>query len=249
MDKFFNALSGSLVSSSARLRRGKVFLPAYLKKRALTDQVFPPVARQIARRLRLNLDEQIANNFPDDYEVGFKRQVADYVFSSKGRCQYYLELESLDRAQLYLFLPHGGKTDDSKLWYYWATLCKRNEGYEGMPRYFVFLLILPDQRVGTIPWWDSSKYYKLFNKSLRPLVQENPFIFYDRMIKASARLFLNDVQCLVDRNGEWRKGKLIEFQDICELVFLTCTGRQLIMSRGRDGFDPAKEKQVLLAWK
>lgn len=248
MDRLFDALSRS-VASSARLRRGQVFLPAYLKKRALTDLIFPPVAKIIAKRLRLDIDEQIGNPFPDEYRIGWKRQVVDFVFTSKNGCKYFLELESLDRAQLHLFLPHGGKTDESKLWYYWGTLCKKNEGYDGMPRYFVFLLILPDQRVGTIPWWDAGRYYKLFSPRLRRIVQSNPFSFYDRMIKTCARLFLNKTQEIIGRDGQWRKGRLQDFQDICELVIVTCTGRQLIMSRGKDEFDPAKEKQVLIGWK
>ena len=69
------------------------------------------------------------------------------------------------------------------------------------------------------------------------------------MIKTSARLFLSKNDWLVAKNREWEKGRLQDYQDICELVILSCTGRQLIMSRGRDAFYPAKEKAALIQWK
>ena len=165
--------------------------------------------------------------------------------------RYFFEVESLDRAQLYLFLPHGKPNDDSKLWYYWGTVCKQIMGDKNMPRYFVWLLILPDQPVTTIPFWDASKYDRLFSRHLREIVQDSPFRFYDQIIKTSAKLFLRRNQEMKMNSTEdgWQKGRLLDYQDKCELVILTCTGQQLIMPRGRDKFDPAKEKRVLLRWK
>ncbi len=39
------------------------------------------------------------------------------------------------------------------------------------------------------------------------------------------------------------KGRLIDCQDICELVILTATGRQLVMSRGKT--DSIRQKKKL----
>lgn len=249
MDRFFSALKNSLEANSKRLLRGRIFLPAYLKKRRFTKYESPRFARQVANRLSLRIEEEISNPFSQEFEMGWKRQMVDFVIGDPSRPRYFFEVESLDRAQLYLFLPHGGRKDHSKLWYYWATVCKRNSGDRKMPRYFVWLLILPDQPIVNFPFWDAYEYH-LFSRKLRPLVQANPFSFYDRLIKTSAQLFLRKQQELIDPQGKWQnRGCLQDYQDRCELVFLTCTGRQLIMSRGRDGFDPAKEKRVLLKWK
>ncbi len=251
MDRFFSALRQGLEEHSKRLLRGDIFLPRYLKKGKFTKNAFPPVARQLAKRLRFSgkaFNREVRNPFPEDWKVGLWQQV-DYVLGNPDQPKYFLELESLDRTQLYLFLPHGGRKDGSKLWYYWATVCKQIMGDKSMPRYFVWLLILPDQPVKNFPFWDATKYYRLLSPLLRPLVQDNPFRFYDWMIKTSARLFIQKVRWMKDNKGEWQQGRLQDHQEKCELVFLTCTGRQLIMSRGRDGFDPAKEKRVLLKWK
>ena len=249
MDAFFSALRRSLESHGRLLRKGDLFLPQYLKKRKFTN-AFAPVVRDVASSLTLHLDEQVGNPFQEDWKI-WKKQVVDYVIGDPEQPKYFFELESLDRAQLYLFLPHGGRKDQSKLWHYFGTVCKRIMGDRKMPRYFVWLLILPDQPVKNLPWWDAN-YFGLFGRKLRQIVQASPFAFYDRMIKTSSRLFLQrnqDLAYLKDGNEEWKAGKLQDCQNICELVFLTCTGRQLIMSRGRDRFDPTKEKQVLLQWK
>jgi len=251
MDQFFRAVIASIESHSSLLRKGELFLPAYLKKKRLVDNAFPPVARQIARRLNLKFGKEISNKFPSHLEIGCKRQRVDYVYGDPKRPKYFFEVESLDRAQLYLFLPHGKAKDDSKLWYYWGTVCKKLMGDKGMPRYFVWLLILPDQPVTTIPWWDASRYYRLFSRHLRKIVQDSPFRFYDQIIKTSAKLFLRrkDWLKISPTEAGWQKGRLIDYQDKCELVILTCTGQQLIMSRGSDAFDPAREKRVELRWK
>ena len=245
MQDFFTALRQSLEANSRRLKAGKAFLPEYLKQRKLVNECFPPVARMVAKKLNLPLKEQVSNSFPEEWKI-WKRQIVDHVLGNPKHPHYHFELESLDRAQLYLFLP-GGRRDASKLWHYWGTVCKRLSGNKAMPRYFVFLLILPDEPVGSMPLWDIA-YSKLFDPKVRPIIQNNPFSFYDRMIKTSARLFLNKKDWLINKDGEWFKARLIDYQHLCELVIITATGRQLVMSRGRDGFDPAKEQTVLLRW-
>jgi len=247
MERFFLALQRSLESHPSILN-GKCFLPAYLKNRRLTDGVFPSVARDIARRLNLTLKKEVNNAFAPDLAIGFKRQRLNNVYGRPEKPKYFFEVESLNRAQLCLFLPDGHRNDDSKLWYYWGTVCKALQGHAEMPRYFVWLLILPDEPVSTMPFWDASSYYKLFSPRLRAIVQDSPFRFYDQLIKTSAKLFLHDKDWIRDGRGkdDWLKGRLLDYQDRCELVIITCTGKQLLMSRGSDEFDPAKEKRVLL---
>jgi hypothetical protein len=92
------------------------------------------VAQHLANQLRLTLTKELPHKFPDELDIGCKRQFVDYVFGDPDHPLYYFELESLDRAQLYLFLPHGGSRDESKLWYYWGTLCKKNRGDKSMLR-------------------------------------------------------------------------------------------------------------------
>jgi len=177
--------------------------------------------------------------------------MVDYVYGDVNDQKYFFEVESLDRAQLYLFLPHGDRNDDSKLWYYWGTVCKRLQKKVGMPRYFVWLLILPDQPVSTIPFWDASKYYRLFSPHLREIVQDSPFRFYDQLIKTSAKLFLrrNDWLKVGNTDDGWERRRLLDYQHACELVIITCTGQQLLMSRGTDDFNPSKEKRITLKWR
>jgi hypothetical protein len=87
----------------------------------------------------------------------------------------------------------------------------------------------------------------MFDRSLKELVYESPYRFYDHLIKSAARLFItkhHDFKPTV--SGRWTKIKLTEFQDVCELVFITCSWDRLIMSRGKDHFDPKREINVSL---
>jgi hypothetical protein len=242
MERFFLALRKSLESNPI-VQKGQCFL----QRRRLVNDVFPPIARQTGKRLNLRVHKEICNAFPPDWNIGH-RQMVDYVYGDVNDPEYFFEVESLDRAQLYLFLPHGDRSDDSKLWYYWGTVCKRLSGDVGMPRYFVWLLILPDQPVSTMPFWDASKYYGLFSPHLREIVQDSPFRFYDQLIKTSAKLFLrrNDWMKIGNTRDGWRRARLVDYQHACELVIITCTGQQLLMSRGSDEFDPSKEKRISL---
>ena len=248
MKLFFSTLKKSMEFHASSLHYGEVFHPKYLKKRKFTKYIFPNIAHTLAKRLVLPIHEEVANSFPEDLEVGWKRQIVDYVIGNPKRPRYFFELESLDRAQLYLFLPDEDKRDESKLWYYWATTCKRISGDISMPNYVVFLLILPDEEIRNFPFWDATTY-KLFSPRLRKLIQANPFSFYDGLIKTSARLFLKRRQWLKDTNGNWKMGYLQDYQDKCELVLITATNHQLILSRGRDLFEPSKEKRAIIRWK
>jgi hypothetical protein len=116
----------------------------------------------------------------------------------------------------------------------------------------VWILILPDRQVDPSPGftiWDSTREYGFFDKSLNRVVCENPFRFYDHLIKAQAALFVMRLHELKDPDtGAWVKRSLLDFQHRCELVFVTCTGGELILARGRDRFDPRLETKVPLAW-
>ncbi len=61
----------------------------------------------LAKQLNLPLREQVGNSFQKDWKI-WDRKIVDFVFGDPESPLYYFELESLDRAQLYLFLPHGG---------------------------------------------------------------------------------------------------------------------------------------------
>ena len=118
-----------------------------------------------------------------------------------------------------------------------------------IPRCFVWLLILPDEKVDdyTANLWDIRKCGQtqdhILHPSLKGLIFENPYRFYDHLIKTSARMFLEATRDELD-------GKCLkDFQNDCELVFLTCTGDRLIMSRGKNQFSPEKEKSVAINWK
>ena len=89
MNRFFSALQGSIESHSALLRKGKSFLPAYLKGKKLVHHDFPPVARQVARRLSLKFDSEIANPFPPHLKIGYKRQIVDYVYGDPDRQDFF----------------------------------------------------------------------------------------------------------------------------------------------------------------
>ncbi len=247
--KFLSALKKSLESNSRRLQKGQAFLPSHLKHGRFTKNIFPDIARDLSKRLNLTYQREVRNKFSPDLDMWLPYQCVDHVFGDPERPKYFFEVESLDRSQLYLFLPHGGRTDESKLWYYWATVCKSILGDRAMPRYFIWLLVLPDQPVGSYSNWDCEKPHKLFDRKLKPLIRENPFAFYDPLIKASARRFIQKKEWMINETRDWTKGCLADFQDQCELILITCTGRQLVMSRGRDFFDTAKEQRVPLFWK
>lgn len=253
IDSFFRALKESIEDCSTELQNGKLFGPEYLKGKVFSNN-FQKVAETIGNKLSLNVRSEHRNTMPEPVDHYGHWQQVDFAYSEKSSdlC-IYLELETLDRAQLYLFcdieLGDGGDIDENKLWYYLGTIKKRIVSNEPIPRYFVWLLILPDKRVEPYPanlwdikgWGKSGEY--ILHPSLKDLIFENPYRFYDHLIKTSARLFIS-------RQRDELEGKsLAAYQDTCELIFLTCTGDQLIMSRGNDLFDSEKEIPLPINWK
>ncbi len=251
IDDFFSKLKESIEAHSADLKKGKLFGPKYLKDKIFSGK-FQKVAQTLERKLSLEMRKEIKNLMPKPEDLYGLYQRVDYVYFKNQKQYIFLELETLDRAQLYLFsdikLKSGEYTEENKLWYYLGTIKKHINAKELIPRYFIWLLILPDKKVddySTNLWdikkWGDKKEY-ILHPSLKDLIFENPYRFYDHLIKTSARLFLTAKQ-------DDLKGKsLTHFQNICELVFLTCTGDRLIMSRGKDHFTQKKEKSVAIEW-
>ena len=255
IEDFLQSLKTSMEHYSRELGKGALFEPEGLKGSKLTRKTFPKVPKRIAEEMGFRLEKEVTNQMPlpSIYKCG-KRQIIDYVFREGRKTEIFLELESLDRSQLYLFWEHkqlSEKDNDNKLWYYYGTLANHHDlgKKEGIPRYFAWLLILPDHKVGSYPIWDVS-YYQLFHPSVRKLIYESPFKFYDPLIKTAARRFLQQKHDFSPFGTKrWITRRLTEFQDICELVFITCTGDRLVMSRGKDLFSPSKEVSLKIDWK
>lgn len=257
IEEFFEKLKESMELHAAELKGGDLFLPAYLTGNTLTKGVFPKVASALARMLELEIAAEQRNEMPSppEYKCG-NYQVVDYVLYKQGNPIFFLELESLDRSQLCTFWD-GGVSDENnlnKLWYYYGTLVNHYTYGLKAPKYFVWLLILPDRRVEPYQVWDVTPEYGLFHPSLRKLVCESPYRFYDHLIKAAARLFIMEHHDFkLPNTTGWTKIPLVdgdvEFQDVCELIFITCSVDRLIMSRGKDRFDPDRELSVRLRWR
>jgi hypothetical protein len=136
----------------------------------------------------------------------------DWCFYKIGdsRPHVFFELESLDRAQIYLFadpLKNGRywpEENDNKLWYYYWTLAKHYLGQQDeVPCYFVFFLCLPNNNVGSYKIYDDApatyvRYewkFKKFPTSWVPTkledVYNSPFQFYWPKIKQLCADFLN----------------------------------------------------------
>lgn len=255
MDEFFTKLKESIETHSSDLKKGELFKPSALKNKVFSN-IFQKVAQTLGKRLNLEMHQEVTNRMPKPAEDYGSYQRVDYVYlKSRTQPHFFLELESLDRAQLYLFsdikLKCGEYAETNKLWYYLGTIKNHLEN-KPIPRYFVWLLILPDKSVADYSTylWDIKKWGKeeeyILHPSLKELIFENPYRFYDHLIKTSARLFLE-----AKRENELKvKGEsLANYQNVCELVFLTCTGDRLIISRGKDHFSPDKEESLTINWK
>lgn len=251
IEDFFRELKKSIESHSGELKSGELLLPEYLKGQRFTT-AFRPVVEKVADDMGLQVEVEVSNSMPEGYECG-TRQVVDYVLYENESPIIFLEQESLDRAQLYLFRDNDDikeKDNDNKLWYYYGTIVNRlldNNDIHAKVKHFTFLLILPDQPVNPEYYtlWDIQKYYQFYHPSMKELVCQSPYRFYDHLIKTSARLFLNESRELP--NSKFTSLK--DIQDECELVFITLTGKRLILSRGKDGFDPAKEMKIEINWR
>ena len=251
IEELVKKLAQCMEDHSLGLKKGRVFLPEFLKGGQL-ENTFAPVTGALAKKLGLEQPRRhITNKFLEDIYDSGKRQIVDFVFMENGKPLIFFELESLDRSQLYLFSDGGASTEDNdianKLWHYYNTLGKHYTEQEKVPRYFVFFLVLPDQRVKRYPLWDLAKDYQLYDPSLKASIYTNPYRFFDRQIKTLARAFLkmaNEFQI----EGEWISKSWKESQKVCELIFVTCTIDRLILSRGKDLFDPDKEKPYKINW-
>jgi hypothetical protein len=251
INQFFTKLKKSMENHAQDLNKGDLFLPQYLSRHTLTNKIFPRVANTLAANLGLDITSEYRNVMPppDEYECGNFQRV-DYFLRRGDEPKFFLELESLDRAQLYTFLDHEGISEDdndNKLWYYYGTLVNSADFGQKVPKYLVFLVILPNCRVEPYQIWDVTPEYKFFHPSLKKLIYESPYKFYDHLIKSAARLFISKEHGFKGPSArKWTKKTLTQLQDVCELVFITCTGSQLVMSRGRDRFDPKKEISIRL---
>ncbi|MBV6341538.1 hypothetical protein [Candidatus Magnetobacterium casense] len=258
---FFKYLKESMEEHSEILERGEAFGPHNLKGGRFVKEVFPSIAMTLLNKypfkiseLKNGIDAEYTNYMPKGYDVGHRQRV-DYVFyeneekRTEKNPMYFFEIESLDRAQLYLFRDLTEGISANKLWYYYGIIVNNYVFKKDIPKYFIWLLILPDKRVSSYQIWDSAKWRKndqtfyFFYKSLNELVYENPYKFYDHLIKTSARLFINEKH-YIQKNED---RALIEFQDTCELVFITCTGDRLILSRGKKNFE--NDQIVNIAWR
>jgi hypothetical protein len=253
IDQFFGELARA-IEQEPGLMRGAVFLPEYLKGKRLSATGFRAIATAVGGALGMEVREQYRNEFPPEYETGYHRQFVDYAYLVNDVPQVFLELESLDRAQLYLFSDppvDPEKNSLNKLWYYYVTLGERYRGELAGPLYFAFLLILPDESVGHYQIWDSKKDYGFFEASMESVVRQSPFRFYDRRIKVSAREFLDREQEFPEPPGlaEWTRKRPKDLGHLCELVMFTATRTELIMSRGRNLFAPECERRLALNWR
>ena len=257
--KIFRELKKTLEDHSDDLKRGQVLLPEYLAGRRFTS-AFRQIPQALATKLQLQVSEEVQNPFLPEYSIGNPQRV-DFVFretESEGRPAFFLEVESLDGAQLYHFLEQNEiseKDNYNKLWYYYGTLGNYYTKKEDLsvPPYFVWLLILPDRKIDLAPyrWWDDKPYYRFFHSSLKQLVCQNPYRFYDHLIKSAARVFIEDAEhrrFLTPGTKQWVSKTVGDCQKACELVFITCTIDELILSRGANRFDPIREVCKKLAW-
>jgi hypothetical protein len=158
INEFFTKLKESIENHANELKQGELFLPKYLEGKSLTQGVFPKIANALGSALNLGIIHEYCNNMPPpaEYECG-NYQIVDYVLNKDSNPHFFLELESLDRAQLYLFREHEGVTEennDNKLWYYYGTLVNHYTYGKKVPKYFIWLLILPDRRVEPYQLWD-----------------------------------------------------------------------------------------------
>jgi hypothetical protein len=67
------------------------------------------------------------------------------------------------------------------------------------------------------------------------------------LIKNAARLFIAKSYDFENPyTKKWESKRLIDLQDISELIFITCTIDKLVLSRGRDAFSPDMEVSISL---
>ena len=245
LNVFLDLLAEVLNENDKELKRGEIFLPEYLRG-SKGIKVISPNIKKVGNMLDYDVESEITNPFiRDKKEYGGQR--IDFVFKKMDSFVAFVELESLDRSQLYVFKPNPSqnyKNDASKLWYYFATLESGVLCGDELPKFFIFILILPNRKVKPYHIWDVQKDCNLLSKSERNNIFNNPFLFYDNKIKNIARDFLTDN--IPEVSKSWKpllikQKPLIAYQDKCELVFYTITIDEIILSRGKDAFAPNME--------
>jgi hypothetical protein len=248
VDTFVQHLKTS-IESTAGLQKGEAFLPAGLQGSQLSKQLFSPVVSDVALTLGWSVQLERHIPFPKEYEVWNAMRV-DYSFYATDRDQpmIYLELETLDRAQLYNFLPRkNGDSDASKLWHWYGIVANHLTKRGLAPSALIFLLVLPDEPVSSYQVWDVYDA-KLFDTEIRQLIYLSPFRVYDSLIKAAAQLFLERRMEFPTGGGDWKTCTPKDFQEVCELVFVTVTRAFLVVARGKEGFVTAADKRYPLLW-
>src|SRR5215831_3279799 len=212
------------------LQSGEAFLPAGLKGSRFSKQLFLPVVSHLASQLGWSVQPERHISFPVEYEVWQSMRV-DYSFYDTDRDHpiIYLELETLDRAQLYNFLPRKNQDiDESKFWHWYGIVANHLAKRRLAPRALIFLLVLPDEPVKSYHVWDID-YAKLFHADIRRLIYQSPFRVYDPLIKAAAQLFLKHPREFPNDAGGWKTHKPKELQHVCELVFVTATRAYIVV--------------------
>ncbi len=265
IEDFVEALKQGMEQHAVQLKHGDLFLPKYLRSEQFTserldaknlEETFRPVAEAVGVNFGWDLPRAKTRiTFQEEY-VGrnHKGQVPDFAFKDKnsGAPTVLLELESLDRSQLYLFtdgcVSEKESDIDNKLWHYYGNLGNYYSKHEELPRYFVFFLVLPDQSVTSYRLWDIAEPYQLYHKNLESVVYKNPYRFFDGLIKTMARAFLKrENEFLIGR--KWIERDWRDSQQVCELIFITCTIDRLILSRGCNLFDPQRERSFKINWR
>jgi hypothetical protein len=177
------------------------------------------------------------------------QQRTDYLLARGRKVAAIAELESLDRAQVYTFKCQFDE-DCGKRDYYWATvdhLVRHPD--DGPLEFFLFFLTLPDFPVAPYTVWDASDEYYGVTKADREEIFRSPYGFYDHRIKTILReMLLNRDAEAKDWNWLVDGRPLGDFQHVCELVLITLTGSELVLARGRDLLDPAREIRHPAAW-
>ena len=103
------------------MKSGKLLLPEGLVGKKLI-KAFSPAVEKAAKDMGLRIAKEVANSMCG------RRQIVDYVLYENESSIMFVELESLDRAQLYLFRDHKDikrEDKDNKLRYYYGTIVNR----------------------------------------------------------------------------------------------------------------------------
>ena|SRR2546428_195273 len=134
IEDFTSGLKVAIERHSRLLKGGRLFLPKYLHRKTLVT-TFGAIVESLAQDLELDLKTEYTNRFPAKYEIDNPQRVDYVLFTKQGNPWLFLELESLDRSQMYLFSdgPVNKGSEDNKLWYYNATLGKSYRPGEATP--------------------------------------------------------------------------------------------------------------------